>query len=402
MSDPVSSLAFGLLAGNVVHVDEVENGLACGCVCPACGVRLIAKHGQKQAHHFAHDSGNECSSVLQTALHLAAKAILMRDKRMLLPGLKETATAVDAIGHVHEVTRSTQPKMVTFDQVTEEVRFVSIIPDIMATFGDSHLIVEVAVHHFVDDVKLQKIKDLRISCVEVDLSGMVIGWTWDSLRAALVDELDRKKWLTNPRSGALRAAAQIEADRLAAKVETVRPEPYLTLPATAMVEPFKVHQGFPAFADALDTLQILMDPARLKREWLTLQEVGPTTPEWLDAASKLQIEWDEVPLHLDIQVPGEAGFLVARKVWQAAIYAEFVASGAGKPFTRKDAVKWALARFPIRKNLDILQRRTDLLTEAQLAILPWATRAVLHYLEALVARGILARDGDDYQAQAAA
>ena len=133
-----------------------------------------------------------------------------------------------------------------------------------------------------------------------------------------------------------------------------------------------------------------------------MQEVGPTTPEWLEASSKLKIKWDEVPLHLDIQVPGEAGFLVARKVWQAAIYAEFVASGAGKPFTRKDAVKWALARFPIRKNLDILQRRTDLLTEAQLAILPWATRAVLHYLEALVARSILARDGDDYKAQAAA
>ena len=402
MSDPVSSLTFGLLAGNVVHVDEVENGLACGCVCPACGVRLIAKHGQKQAHHFAHDSGNECSSGLQTALHLAAKAILMREKCMLVLGLEETATAVDANGHSHEATKITRPKMVNFDQVSEEVRLGSIIPDILATFGGRQMIVEVAVFHFVDEIKLRKLKDLGMASLQVDLSNMVNGWTWEALRTALVDELDRKKWLTNPRSGALRAAAQIEADRLAAKVETVRPEPYLTLPATAMVEPFKVHQGFPAFRDALDTLQILMDPARLKREWLTLQEVGPTTPEWLDAASKLQIEWDEVPLHLDVQVPGEAGFLVARKVWQAAIYAEFVASGAGKPFTRKDAVKWALARFPIRKNLDILQRRTDLLTEAQLAILPWATRAVLHYLEALVARGILARDGDDYQAQAAA
>jgi hypothetical protein len=91
--------------------------------------------------------------------------------------------------------------------------------------------------------------------------------------------------------------------------------------------------------------------------------------------------------------------LVARKIWQTSNFAGFVTSGSGESLTLKDAVKWALTRFPIRKNLDILQRHTDLLTEAQLAILPWATRAVLRYLEALVARGILTRDGDDYQAQ---
>lgn len=83
-----------------------------------------------------------------------------------------------------------------------------------------------------------------------------------------------------------RAIAQIAANRMATRVVEVKPEPFRTLTATAMLEPFKVHQGFPAPADALDTLQILMEPARHRREWLTLQEVEPTTPEWLKASSR--------------------------------------------------------------------------------------------------------------------
>jgi hypothetical protein len=42
--------------GRLVHVDTVENGLACGCRCPKCGESVIAKQSDENAHHFAHRS----------------------------------------------------------------------------------------------------------------------------------------------------------------------------------------------------------------------------------------------------------------------------------------------------------------------------------------------------------
>ncbi|HIF9337753.1 TPA: competence protein CoiA family protein [Photobacterium damselae] len=37
-----------------VDVDDVESGSKCNCFCPSCKSALIAKHGNKKVHHFAH------------------------------------------------------------------------------------------------------------------------------------------------------------------------------------------------------------------------------------------------------------------------------------------------------------------------------------------------------------
>lgn len=47
--------------GEVVSIDDVPSGLKCNCICPNCNVRLIAKKGKKNVHHFAHVNGAECS-----------------------------------------------------------------------------------------------------------------------------------------------------------------------------------------------------------------------------------------------------------------------------------------------------------------------------------------------------
>lgn len=46
--------------GEVVSIDDVPSGLKCNCICPNCHVRLIAKKGKKNVHHFAHVNGAEC------------------------------------------------------------------------------------------------------------------------------------------------------------------------------------------------------------------------------------------------------------------------------------------------------------------------------------------------------
>jgi hypothetical protein len=35
-------------------IDEVKNGLACKCICPSCNMKLKARQGEENEHHFAH------------------------------------------------------------------------------------------------------------------------------------------------------------------------------------------------------------------------------------------------------------------------------------------------------------------------------------------------------------
>ena len=79
-------LTFALLGNGVLrHVDDVDNGLACDCFCPTCGSSLVAKHGSQTIHHFAHEGSSDCIGGVETALHLAAKEILTKERQMMLP-----------------------------------------------------------------------------------------------------------------------------------------------------------------------------------------------------------------------------------------------------------------------------------------------------------------------------
>lgn len=86
--DYESSLVYAidLLTEKMVHIDNVENGADCHCICPSCKGALIAKNNCKvRIHHFAHQSGVDCPYAYESMLHLLAKerirdAFLSSDK----------------------------------------------------------------------------------------------------------------------------------------------------------------------------------------------------------------------------------------------------------------------------------------------------------------------------------
>ena len=76
-------------SGELRFIDDVENGAACGCVCPDpdCGQPLVARNGgTKRIHHFAHRQGGCSWSVDNLIVRLAAVAI-SRAGRMAFPAL---------------------------------------------------------------------------------------------------------------------------------------------------------------------------------------------------------------------------------------------------------------------------------------------------------------------------
>ena len=77
------NLPYGLLDGRLVHVEDVQTGLASGCVCPGCGARLVAKNaGEIREHHFSHSTGSE--SCGEGWLHATAKLLLAERFRLAI------------------------------------------------------------------------------------------------------------------------------------------------------------------------------------------------------------------------------------------------------------------------------------------------------------------------------
>ena len=78
-----SPIFYGIMedTGSVVTVDNVERGLACGCICPSCGTRLEARKGESRAHHFAHETNKECLYGAEISIYHAFYELLNTSKR---------------------------------------------------------------------------------------------------------------------------------------------------------------------------------------------------------------------------------------------------------------------------------------------------------------------------------
>lgn len=203
-------MTYALKNNKLIHVDDVESGIACGCVCPACGSTLIARKGEINIHHFAHSSLNECKGGYETSLHLLAKEILSETGEILLPPVKlcdepDTATndfLIDRHGFntVTNVCLIGKHRIKDFDNVYTEKRTGDIIPDLILEKGKRELIVEIYVTHKVDDAKLQKIKDLGISAIEIDLSKTDKSISKQQLKDLLLNNVENKRWLYNSKA----------------------------------------------------------------------------------------------------------------------------------------------------------------------------------------------------------
>lgn len=208
-------IPFGLLNGRMVTPAEVPRGLACGCVCAECGGRLIAKHPTSNiVKHFSHYHSESCAKGFETALHKAAKQVLLDKKMVLLPSVSASAYRRDDISRIYvEVPKSIPSRMIELDSVVDEARgYEGIIPDIVATVGNKLLLIEIAVTHFVDQEKLDKLKALGLATLEIDLSESPEVPTMEDIERLVIYTGWNRDWLVNPKQKQLEEVANIEAE----------------------------------------------------------------------------------------------------------------------------------------------------------------------------------------------
>lgn len=195
----------GLRGGALVHVDDVERGKACKCQCPACGADLIAKKGSKNAHHFAHVSA-DCGAGAQTALHMFAKDVIASAGELLLPAVVFKKRSTSRAWPVHEMQR------IRADEVRLEARVGRMVPDVLLTVKGQQLLVEVCVTHAVDDIKLAKIRDHKVSALEITLGHLPRELPLEQLRNAILYDETNREWLHN-RAERKAGARLLEASR---------------------------------------------------------------------------------------------------------------------------------------------------------------------------------------------
>jgi hypothetical protein len=200
-----NQIPFGLKDGVLLHVSDVVSGLACGCICPECHGKLQANKGSsgKRAHYFSHDPSSntdECKSAFETSIHLMAKQILEKRKKATFPELELTMSMDDESGKNHtekiEITPKTSQE---FTDVRLEKRLEDIRPDIIGyTLSQEPILIEVAVTNFSNAEKKEKIRNLSLRAIEIDLSSVSYDITEEKLEKLVLEEVNNKKWLSYP------------------------------------------------------------------------------------------------------------------------------------------------------------------------------------------------------------
>ena len=280
-----AQLVYGLRPdGTLAHVWEVPCGLACGCICPACRGRLIARtKDDHQVPHFAHHNREACGGGPETVLHLLAKEAFLANPNMLLPG----RSALDERKQV--VTKPGQKVATEFLRL-EYADPKTIIPDLYVRALGYDLFVEVAVTHFCDEAKIQRLREHRIPAVEVDLARL----PRDSTREAIADAVLRtapRRWLYHPGIDAAQAQRRADEERRQADI-----------------------------AKRQANAQAKHD--RRVNELIQAYRTAP--PYTLTDAVPRIVELQAVGLgsHIAIDIAGSACFSVPPAVWQARVLAE--------------------------------------------------------------------------------
>lgn len=171
----MEKLKYGLLGDKLVCIDDVESGLACGCVCPHCKARLVAKKGEQRAKHFSHYKLADCNHGTETALHLMAKNIVAKTRKVFVPYVPKT-----------EYDFSPRGSVVTFEKAEIEKALAgNVRGDVILYSGNSYLNVEIKVTHEVDIDKTVELFNLGVPTVEVDLSDIKSDFTTEMIEERL-------------------------------------------------------------------------------------------------------------------------------------------------------------------------------------------------------------------------
>lgn len=320
-------LPFGLNKHNsLVHIANVESGKSCNCVCPFCRCPLIAVKGKIKQHHFRHEVDSECARNPESAIHLAAKKMIMEKMQIKLPKYVCFASAIDSKGKVYKTESETvtpEGKSAFFDSVEEEKELDGMVVDILAMSGNTSLIIEIYFRHKVDDQKREKIINAKKSALEIDLSDLMPEDLEDLEKFWLyINDPKHAQWLYNAKAHDKyypKHRKQLDDETQAAE-ERYKQEEIRKLEQQQREKVRRQKQEQKEKPELLRALEELKK-FRSMEHIVQLNQKAETHPAWKLIRTNNQLSLNEIPDFLNVDVPdGDWIFGCDRRIWQAAIY----------------------------------------------------------------------------------
>ena len=320
-------LEFGIRNNKIIHIHELpakENGKACNCVCPKCGKALIAKLGPEKQWHFAHHREIcDIAAAQQTALHMLAKEIIEESKELLFPGISvkrdKYITAIEdnrVIANIPHSIEYKKPARVKCDSVTLEKKLSNLIPDIIVTAKGRKCLVEIAVTHFVDEEKEQKIRKLGYPLLEIDISDLYgKEYSRKELAEAVLYNHKNRRWIYSPLYD---DADKWAKDEYAKYIYTEEQKIKRADQQESDKLKWKQQQRENGEKKARDTF----DPDNYKRILLSLENENAAVKQLKESHIKTDIR--HLPFFLNIPITGEMIFPCDRRIWQIALFDKFV------------------------------------------------------------------------------
>lgn len=191
MSRGSTLLPYGLTKDErLVHVSEVDSGLACECVCPTCHGPLVARKGSERVHHFAHNNLICSDPTGETLRHLLAKKVLETNASLTLPEVSAV------IGGTRQVLMNARTLPYTDPMI--EVPYEGLVADGVVTMSGRPLLVEFHVTHRSGEEKCARLREQDLATVEIDLSQFVLSMSHEDNVRVILHEAPRH-WLWNRR-----------------------------------------------------------------------------------------------------------------------------------------------------------------------------------------------------------
>lgn len=309
---------------------QVPSGLACGCVCVGCSAPLVAKKGAKNRWHFAHHGFDIGESCAESAIHAAAKQVLLEHNWLRAPEMRVEVSSQTRLGRLlRETDLLSEERNIRFERTALEVWETNIRPDVVGYRGERKLLVEMYFRHKVDEDKRRKLKELDLPAIEIDLSDVDVSSGFQAIIERVVYQTEFKSWLHFP--NAVQARRGLRA-RLAGRVRQAnaqyRAQKLAEQARIAAREKRQAEERERRLAAALKYRQI---PFEQKEQDLR-QRLGikGTWPYYLRRES-------------------DVGTVVAERamIWQAALFARFIFRKANGRYELlySTVTQWVQERF---------------------------------------------------------
>jgi len=421
-------------AGKLAHILEVPNGDQCKCTCLICGAPLRAKRGNGgRTPHFAHKPEyGDCGITCETALHEAAKRILYEEKCAFIPSLGIQEVLADKSGKHHysrivdpaeylglcpsALNRFPDARLEHTLRISEEKLRR---PDVILSWNELDIAVEVAVSSFIDFNKKSDLESLSMNTIQIDISRLNRNISRDDLKAYLLSDEVKTEWVYNTKEKEIKKTLRGELKKVV-EIENLTissPQPKTITPDhTRLSEAEKRQRNINTKRQQLRSrieplLTALLATGDQNRRYSQLKAKSYIHKDVIELATSIKEDVRHLPIYVDTHIQGSEIFSCHHSVWQSGIYLHHIYNAQQTPQSILDAwqlTHWCGHRYGFYQTLYQLYKETKSIKnenqygylqnskywyleekERQMIINPYSV--VLKYLESLTSIGLLAR-----------